>query len=109
VKALLLTGIAQPGPLRDHLENQGYRIQHHAVFPDHYTFLPRDLVGLRARWQPGWPIFTTEKDATRLLAPELRDARAGLPLYTIPVRVAFVGDGGVELQQLLPRVPASGT
>ena len=106
--ALLLTGIAQPGPLREYLENQGYGIRHHANFPDHHAFTPEDVAALRAHWQPGWPIFTTEKDATRLLAPELRAARAGLPLYTIPVRAAFLGDGGVVLRQLLPPVPAAG-
>ena len=104
--ALLLTGIAQPGPLRQYLESQGCSIKHHAVFPDHYAFQPADLAALRANWQPGWPIFTTEKDATRLQAPELRAAGAGLPLYTIPVRVAFLGDGCEVLRRLLPRGPA---
>ena len=106
VPALLLTGIAQPGPLREYLESQGYSIQHHAVFPDHYAFQPADLAALRAHWQPGWPIFTTEKDATRLQAPELRAARAGLPLYTIPVRVALLNQGSAVLRQLLARMPA---
>lgn len=103
--ALLLTGIAQPGPLRDYLESAGYVIQYHADFPDHHAFQPTDLGALRAHWQPGWPIFTTEKDATRLQAPALRAARAGLPLYTIPVRVAFLGDGAAVLRQLLPDAP----
>ncbi|MDB5269794.1 MAG: hypothetical protein JWP58_2834 [Hymenobacter sp.] len=106
--AVLLTGIAQPGPLRDELEKQGYKIQYHTRFPDHHAFTLSDLAAVRAHWQLGWPIFTTEKDATRLLAPELRDARAGLPLYTIPVRVAFLGDGSAVLRQLLPPAPAAG-
>ncbi|MBH8557217.1 tetraacyldisaccharide 4'-kinase [Hymenobacter negativus] len=105
--AVLLTGIAQPGPLREELEKQGFEIQYHALFPDHYIFMPADLTALRAYWQPGWPIFTTEKDATRLLAPGLRAARAGLPLYTIPVRVAFLNDGGAALRQLLPPAPTA--
>lgn len=104
--ALLLTGIAQPGPLREQLAGQGYTIRHHAEFADHHGFRAADLAGLRAHWQPGWPIFTTEKDATRLLDPALRAARAGLPFYTIPVRVAFLGEGGAELRRLLPAVPA---
>ncbi len=103
--ALLLTGIAQPGPLRDYLESQGYGIQYQATFPDHYAFQPADLAALRSHWQPGWPIFTTEKDATRLQAPELRAALAGLPLYTMPVRVAFLGVGAAILRRLLPAVP----
>ena len=102
VPALLLTGIAQPGPLREHLEQRGYSIQYQAAFPDHYAFQPADLAALRAHWQAGWPIFTTEKDATRLFAPELRATLTGLPLYTIPVRVAFLGTGAARLRQLLP-------
>lgn len=107
--ALLLTGIAQPGPLREYLLGQGYTLGHHAEFPDHHAFTVADLTGLRAHWQPGWPIFTTEKDATRLLAPALRAARAGLPFYTIPVRVAFLGNGGAVLRRLLPEAPAPRT
>ena len=107
--ALLLTGIAQPGPLREYLESKGYSIEHHAVFPDHHAFQPNDLAALRTHWQVGWPIFTTEKDATRLLAPELRAGRSGLPFYTIPVRVAFLGEGGTALRRLLPPRLASGT
>ena len=106
--AVLLTGIAQPGPLREELKQQGYKIQYHAQFPDHHAFTPEDVAALRAHWQPGWPIFTTEKDATRLLMPELRTARAGMPLYTIPVRVAFLGDGSVVLRRLLPAEPTAG-
>ncbi|MDQ2795412.1 MAG: tetraacyldisaccharide 4'-kinase [Bacteroidota bacterium] len=104
--ALLLTGIAQPGPLREYLAAQGYDIRFHAEFPDHHAFTPADLAGLRAHWQPGWPIFTTEKDATRLLDPMLGAARVGLPFYTIPVRVAFLNDGGAGLRRLLPVAPA---
>ncbi|MCI1187375.1 tetraacyldisaccharide 4'-kinase [Hymenobacter sp. DH14] len=104
--ALLLTGIAQPGPLREYLAQQGYTLGWHAEFPDHHAFTPADLAALRAHWQPGWPIFTTEKDATRLLDPALRAARAGLPFYTIPVRVAFLGDGGAVLRRRLPAAPA---
>ena len=107
--ALLLTGIAQPGPLRDYLTERGYRIHFHADFPDHHAFTAADLATLRAHWQPGWPIFTTEKDATRLLDPALRTARAGLPIYTIPVRVAFLGDDGAVLRRQLPPAPREGS
>jgi tetraacyldisaccharide 4'-kinase len=104
--ALLLTGIAQPGPLREYLEGQGYTIQHHAALPDHHAFQPADLQALYRHWQPGWPVFTTEKDATRLLGadglglpglwPGPVAAMAGYT-YTIPVRVALLGDGATRL------------
>ena len=105
--ALLLTGIAQPGPLHDYLTGRGYQIRYHANFPDHHAFRPADLAALRAHWQPGWPIFTTEKDATRLYQPALAPALAGLPLYTIAVRVALLGTGGAVLRQLLPPAPTT--
>ncbi|HEX8330052.1 MAG TPA: tetraacyldisaccharide 4'-kinase [Hymenobacter sp.] len=103
--ALLLTGIAQPGPLREYLEGQGYAIRFHARFPDHHAFLPTDLAALRGHWQPGWPIFTTEKDATRLQGADIRPVLTGLPLYTIPVQVAFLGKGAALLRQFLPDAP----
>jgi tetraacyldisaccharide 4'-kinase len=102
--ALLLTGIAQPGPLREYLEHQGYTIVHHEQLPDHHAFQPADLEALRRHWQPGWPIFTTEKDATRLASPGLwagpQQALAG-HVYTIPVRVALLGEGAARLAGLV--------
>ena len=98
--ALLLTGIAQPGPLREYLESQGYTIEHHAQLPDHHVFRPEDLDALQRHWQPGWPIFTTEKDATRLASSGLWEGpRAALTccIYTIPVRVALLGEGAARL------------
>ena len=98
--ALLLTGIARPEPLRAHLESQGYTIAHHAALPDHHAFRPQDLAALLPHWQPGWPIFTTEKDATRLRSPGLwagpAQALAG-GVYTIPVRVALLDGGAARL------------
>jgi len=104
--ALLLTGIAQPGPLRDYLASQGYHIRYHADFPDHHAFQPADLEKLRAQWQPGQPVFTTVKDAMRLQASALQAALQGLPLYVIPVEAAFLADGAVQLRQRLPAPPA---
>lgn len=108
--ALLLTGIAQPGPLREHLEAAGYIIVHHEALPDHHYFQLADLNALKVHWQPGWPIFTTEKDATRLAAPGLwaQPLRIARHIYTIPVRVALLGAGAAQLRQRLPGAsPAS--
>jgi tetraacyldisaccharide 4'-kinase len=104
--ALLLTGIAQPSPLREYLEGQGYAIRHHEALPDHHAFQPADMQALYRHWQPGWPVFTTEKDATRLQGEGdlgLRNLWPGPVLqmasftYTIPVRVALLGDGASQL------------
>ena len=103
--ALLLTGIAQPGPLRQHLEGLGYHIAFHADFPDHHAFVPADLAALRAHWRPGWPIFTTTKDAARLADPALAAALAGLPFYTIAVRAALGPGDSATLRACLPASP----
>ena len=102
--ALLLTGIAQPGPLREHLQASGFTLAAKFIFPDHHVFTAADLAAVRRNWQPGQAIFTTEKDATRLLAPELSAALAGLPVYTIPVRVALLGEGSSVLTAQLAGV-----
>jgi tetraacyldisaccharide 4'-kinase len=104
--AALLTGIAQPGPLRAHLQEVGYHIEREHIFPDHHAFSPADLAAVQAQWRPGQVIFTTEKDATRLLAPALAEVLASLPVYTIPVQVALLGDGAAQLRHRLP--PAAG-
>ena len=105
--ALLLTGIAQPGPLREQLEEQGYQVRFHADFPDHHAFQSTDFTALRGHWQAGWPIFTTAKDATRLQTPALQTALAGLPVYIVPVDVAFLGVDGLTLQRLVAEAAAS--
>ena len=94
---VLLTGIAQPGPLREYLRSQGYELVAEHIFPDHHAFTVADLAAVRARWQPGQVIFTTEKDATRLQAPALATILKEVPVYTIPVRVALLGDGAAQL------------
>ncbi|WP_223649304.1 tetraacyldisaccharide 4'-kinase [Hymenobacter psoromatis] len=93
----LLTGIAQPGPLRVHLQAQGYQLAAEYAFADHHAFTLADLVAVRAGGPQGQVIFTTEKDAARLQAPALAPALAGLSVYTIPVRVALLEGGAARL------------
>ena len=103
--ALLLTGIAQPEPLRAYLQAQGYDVKHHAQLPDHHIFTVDNLAALYAQWHPGWPVFTTTKDATRLQTPALRAALGAMPVYTIPVAVAFLADGAARLRARLGALP----
>jgi tetraacyldisaccharide 4'-kinase len=98
---VLLTGIAQPGPLRDYLTRAGYRITHHAAFADHHRFTPADIAAVARQLRPGQCVFTTQKDAVRLLEPALAPALASLPIFYIPIQVEFLTDGAARLQQLL--------
>ncbi|WP_019947218.1 tetraacyldisaccharide 4'-kinase [Hymenobacter aerophilus] len=100
-EVLLLTGIAQPGPLLAHLAAAGYRVAHHARFADHHAFTSAELAALAAQCQPGQCVLTTQKDAARLQEPALAASVADLPVFYIPITVRFLADGEARLASLL--------
>ncbi|MFZ5553358.1 MAG: tetraacyldisaccharide 4'-kinase [Bacteroidota bacterium] len=90
-KVFLLTGIANPSPLKKYYEEQSVLMMH-LVFRDHYYFKEidiRTIEKLFATFGSDCLIVTTEKDAVRLLSlkPELRERLQKLPLYFQPVEV----------------------
>ncbi|QIX59933.1 tetraacyldisaccharide 4'-kinase [Hymenobacter sp. BT18] len=98
---VLLTGIAQPGPLRAHLMQAGYLLTHEAAFADHHPFTVAEIQAVCAQLRPGDSIFTTQKDAMRLREPALQAALAGVPVFYIPIEVRFLADGASLLRQSL--------
>ncbi len=95
---LVLTGIAHPEPLVDHLRR--HTRVHHLPFPDHHDFSRHDLDLVRTAFGKlnGSKniIVTTEKDAARL-GNRLR----GLPLYIQPIRVAFHQTPDMNFDQII--------
>lgn len=83
---LCVTGIAHPEPLLVELRRSN-KVQHMA-FADHHEFTSRDIAHIKEIFgaMPGNNkiIVTTEKDAMRL-----RSLVEGLPIYVIPIEVAF--------------------
>ncbi|RFP66713.1 tetraacyldisaccharide 4'-kinase [Hymenobacter lapidiphilus] len=100
-EVMLLTGIAQPGPLLAHLAAAGYCVTHHARFADHHVFTPAEIAALAAQCQPGQCVLTTQKDAARLQEPALAASVADLPVFYIPITVRFLADGEARLAALL--------
>ncbi|QJX49325.1 tetraacyldisaccharide 4'-kinase [Hymenobacter taeanensis] len=100
-EVLLLTGIAQPEPLRQYLETAGYRVIHHARFADHHAFTEAEVAAVAAQLAPGQSVFTTQKDAARLLAPALAGVVKQLPVFYLPITVRFLADGDARLLELL--------
>ncbi|QNE39525.1 tetraacyldisaccharide 4'-kinase [Hymenobacter sp. NBH84] len=98
---VLLTGIANPAPLRTYLETAGYQIVSHAAFADHHLFSETELRQVAAQLRPGVSVFTTQKDAARLQVPALRAVVANWPLFYIPIDVQFLADGESRLLALL--------
>ena len=89
---ILLTGIANPDPLKAKLKRYTDQISHH-IYPDHHQFCKKNISKLAADFKalPGTDklIITTEKDAQRLRAPALNELLKNLPVYYLPVRAAI--------------------
>jgi tetraacyldisaccharide 4'-kinase len=94
-EVLLVSGIANPAPLKKLLEKYS-ETYYMAQYSDHHIFTIDDLKDIRNRFEAIEAdekiILTTEKDAVRLdkFGTELAD----LPVYVIPVRHQFLfGEG----------------
>lgn len=92
---LLISGIANPRPLKKLLEE--YSSSYHLLqYADHHIFTIDDLKEIKQKFNTieimNKIILTTEKDAVRLL--KFKTDIADLPLYVIPVRHHFLfGEG----------------
>jgi len=98
---LLLTGIANPAPLKSYLIESGAEIDHLA-FPDHYAFSLADIQSLRDRYHniplSNKIIITTEKDAQRLSQECFASLLGALPIFYIPIEAAFSPEDEPMLQ-----------
>ncbi|WP_431137320.1 tetraacyldisaccharide 4'-kinase [Psychroserpens mesophilus] len=72
----LVSGIANPKPLQDHLESKGLKFEH-LSFKDHHHFTDEEILSLKKKNR----ILTTEKDYVRLL-PYFKDSNA---LFYLPI------------------------
>jgi tetraacyldisaccharide 4'-kinase len=100
-QVVLLSGIARPEPLEQYLKAAGYHIVQHARFSDHHAFTEAEIAAVAVQLQPGQSVFTTQKDAARLLDPALAPVVAQLPVFYLPIEVRFLADGHAHLQELL--------
>ncbi|MFM6975585.1 MAG: tetraacyldisaccharide 4'-kinase [Sphingobacteriaceae bacterium] len=103
-QVLLLTGIANAKPLLHELNGYTQHITHWE-YPDHYAYTAKDMAKMKAEFEqiPGMDklIITTEKDAQRLIAPEIASLLSGLPLYQLPVEAEFEEPDKEDFDHLL--------
>lgn len=89
---LLLTGIANPAPLIEHLRLFSSNISHHH-YADHHQFSKKNIAKLVKSFKelPGADklIVTTEKDAQRLTSPQFQELLKTLPVYYLPVEAVI--------------------
>ena len=102
--AVLVTGIANPKPLAEHLGKIFSEIIH-LPFPDHHDFTGEDVATISRAWNelksPVRYLMTTEKDAMRLresgkISEDLKPA-----FYYIPVCIDFLNNDKEEFDKLI--------
>ena len=88
--ALLITGIAHPEPLLEHLSAEGIEVEH-LHFADHHRFTDADRRCILERAEAHPLILTTQKDAVRLAELNLPEAIASR-LHPIRITPRFLFD-----------------
>ena len=90
-RILLVTGIANPLPLKKELEERGARVEL-MQYPDHHNFTKTDFNDIAKRFRNGGhtKIVTTEKDATRIKqhVGALQSIKDNI--FVIPIKIEFL-------------------
>lgn len=101
-EVLLVTGIANPRPLKKMLEDHSHSYQL-LQYPDHHIFGIDDLKDIKRKFEgietKNKIILTTEKDAVRLT--KFSNEFTDLPVYVIPVRHRFLFEEGNKFDRLV--------
>ena len=92
ISILMVTGIAFPSPLEEHLRRFCSDLNK-LEFADHRDFSEDDLIKIRDKFN-SLPtrkkvIVTTEKDAMRLRNDKAAAILSGIPVYYLPIRFCF--------------------
>jgi tetraacyldisaccharide 4'-kinase len=101
---VLITGIANPLPLKEYLQKTFGEIIH-LSYPDHYNFKEKDIISISLAYNdlksPKKYLFTTEKDAVRLreFTNFTEQVRSGF--YYIPVGIDFLNNDKDEFDNLI--------
>ncbi|HNP48531.1 MAG TPA: tetraacyldisaccharide 4'-kinase [Bacteroidia bacterium] len=110
---LMVTGIANPSGILEYLRRHTDKLET-VIFPDHHEFKAKDIKKIQEAFDnianPSKIIVTTEKDAMRLQNPELEPLIRNLPLFYLPIEVAFHQDENAFNNRILDFVkkyPAS--
>ena len=102
VEVLLVTGIANPAPLKRWLDEHS-RTYYEMAYSDHHIFSIDDLNAIIRRFNGitarNKLILTTEKDAVRLI--KFRQELADLPIYVLPIAPQFLFDDQPRFTDLI--------
>lgn len=100
----LLTGIANPTPLAEHLKRSCLDL-HIFRYSDHHQFTRNDIEKIMIKYRETFSgtkaIVTTEKDSMRLRNPELASILKPIPVYYVPIEVDFHEGDKVEINKII--------
>ena len=93
---IVISGIANPIHFENYISSK-WNILNARHFRDHHIYKSSDIKTVREIWEgekeKSPVILTTEKDATKLVDPEIKPLLDGLPIYIIPMEMIFVENG----------------
>ena len=99
---ILLSGIANPKPLENFLKNKFQEITP-LEYRDHHEYTLVDMYKLKEEFEKikneNKIIITTEKDAMRLEKPGMLELIKGLPIFYLPIEIAFRDNDEEELRK----------
>lgn len=99
---LLVTGIANPKPLKDFLASHVHTYDM-LRYADHHIFDSEDLTEIKKQFHKmpskNKIILTTEKDAVRLM--KFENELKNFPLYVMPVQHSFLFDGALLFDKIV--------
>lgn len=99
---LLITGIAKPTPLVNHLKEKNSSLEH-IQFPDHHNYKSSDITKIKTHYKSlqgnNKFIISTEKDIMRLSLPEILNEIDSVPIFYIPIEIYFHGNDKVEFDK----------
>jgi len=101
---ILFVGIANPYPLQDQLKKYCNELTT-LLYPDHYQYSNTDLDKIKRIFDELYSrnklLVTTEKDAMRILNPDLMEKAVQMPIHYMPIEVDFhSGDGDAFKEQI---------
>lgn len=89
--AVVVTGIAHPTPLLEHLQGKGCPTTH-IKYDDHHSYTIKDIKRIEqalGKCGEHSVIITTEKDAVKMNEILTDETLSKLPIYYIPIKVKF--------------------
>ncbi len=99
---LLVTGIANPYPIHDHLNklcNELVTI----TFADHHKYSTKDVYKIKEVFEnihsKNKLVITTEKDSIRLQKTELLEILSGIPVYYLPIQMEIHKSHGITFNE----------